>query len=259
MKIVRILLLIATVSSGTYADETSKTAEGFPNNNGVITTSVNEQAKSFTIRWIGIPSQFSELDITMSPSSENWCRPFPAGCYSGSQIMTVQQGDPIRVIYNSGYPPQFAPTSFTFFWNDDWKWSGNFVSGKPAEQGGIGNLEFFYNSSSDNTMWSYLPELIPASAVNITAPTGATTNPPPSYEWHAVSGATWYQLRVRDGSGIRINKWYRSSQLGCNNDSQCSIEVPMYLTSGDVSMWVRAWGRTFRYGNWSSKNTFSVE
>ena len=88
------------------------------------------------------------------------------------------------------------------------------------------------------------------------SPTGAITNPLPTYTWNAVSGAAWYSLRVEDAySSPVVQNWYDASAV-CPGTT-CSAMPPTSLAAGEYSWLVQTVNRA-GFGPWSVKLLFTV-
>ncbi len=94
-----------------------------------------------------------------------------------------------------------------------------------------------------------------APVTSTPAGTGAGTTP--EYRWQALCGATWYQLWVNDGSGTRINRWYRASETACAAGSGDCMVTPSEAIAGSAVWWVRAWSTPQAYGPWSGARSFT--
>jgi hypothetical protein len=108
--------------------------------------------------------------------------------------------------------------------------------------------------------WSPLVVL----AVNIPAPPAPTLISPsgsasasPSFRWNASVNATLYYIRVSDVSGLRIDKWVNSGDVGCASGGVCTMSAGLTLTSGAGSWQVIAWNPT-GYSPWSAILGFTV-
>lgn len=116
-----------------------------------------------------------------------------------------------------------------------------------------------YGSWTSETIFSV--SISPGSPTTV-APTGATTNPAPSFQWNAVPGATWYQLWVSDVSGATgvqvLQQWYES--IGTCAAGVCTVtpDPALNLAGGAYRWWVRAWNVEGGYGEWNAPTDFSV-
>jgi len=111
-----------------------------------------------------------------------------------------------------------------------------------------------FGTPSSPTGFRVLP---PVGAVLI-SPSGATTSTP-TYTWNAVSGATWYYLRVNDAvTPGKIGQWYSAATAGCPAGTGiCSVTPATPLVSGPGTWGIRNWG-PLGYGPWSSTLSFTV-
>jgi hypothetical protein len=91
----------------------------------------------------------------------------------------------------------------------------------------------------------------PPTAVTQTWPSGTITDSTPAYIWNAVSGATWYQLYVNDSTGIKIQKWFTASEVGCETGTgTCSVKPTTALGAGAGQWWVQTYS-SGGFGPWS--------
>jgi hypothetical protein len=89
----------------------------------------------------------------------------------------------------------------------------------------------------------------------LTAPTGATSNPMPTYTWGSVSPATDYYLWINGPSGILLQQWYTAASI-CTG-SICSVTPSLALANGNHWWWVQAKNGSTT-GPWSSGALFTV-
>lgn len=85
-------------------------------------------------------------------------------------------------------------------------------------------------------------------------PTGTITDASPIYTWEKVSGATHYQLQLRNKSGLIFTQRVRSSDV-CEADT-CSYAHETPLNSGNYMWRVRA--RVDVWGSWSAFTRFKL-
>ncbi len=82
---------------------------------------------------------------------------------------------------------------------------------------------------------------VPGKAT-LTAPSGSSGTNQPSYSWQAVTGSTWYLLRVNGPSGNVIQTWYTAAQAGCGSGTgTCSVAPSVTLNAGNYQWWVQTW------------------
>jgi hypothetical protein len=109
--------------------------------------------------------------------------------------------------------------------------------------------------------WSTLVALtvnIPAPpAPTPVSPSGAAGSASPAFRWNASADATLYYIRAFDHTGLRVDKWLTSSQVGCASAGVCTLTAGVTLASGAGSWQVIAWNPT-GYSPWSSTVAFVV-
>jgi hypothetical protein len=86
-------------------------------------------------------------------------------------------------------------------------------------------------------------------------PVGAVGTRSPGYSWSSVTGATWYQLSIKDAQNITKEFWY-SRQEACT-DSSCAAAPNLLLAIGSAQWQVRAW-RSSGAGAWSMPLSFET-
>ena len=99
----------------------------------------------------------------------------------------------------------------------------------------------------------------PPGPATLVAPTGTITTTTPSFTWHAVSGATDYQLWVNDaGQQARINATYTAAAAGCAaGTGTCSVSPGVALAAGAAMWWIRT-SNGAGEGSWSAGLAFVV-
>ena len=88
----------------------------------------------------------------------------------------------------------------------------------------------------------------------------------PTFEWQAVSDATWYLVWVRDKNTMNgdpaINKWVHAADAGCEDgNSTCYWTADTELSEGSARWWINTWNEAVGSGNlgpWSSAGNFAV-
>ncbi len=99
----------------------------------------------------------------------------------------------------------------------------------------------------------------PGKAVLSSPASGTAVTRPVSFEWEAVSKATWYYLWVNNASNEPvIQQWYTAADCGCDNDGSCSLATNENLTTGDYTWWIQTWSNQ-GYGDWSSGANFRLK
>ena len=124
------------------------------------------------------------------------------------------------------------------------------VSHRAGQANGIGPYFLNYNcAGSCGAAPPTVPQMI--------APKNQIQNSTPTYQWYAVSNATWYQLEVSLAGGLVHQQWYTSDDTGCSNGvGTCQI-TPAVSVSGSASWRIRGWN-SYGNGNWSSFQAFTV-
>ncbi len=98
----------------------------------------------------------------------------------------------------------------------------------------------------------------PPPAATLVSPSGPINTRPPTYNWNAVSSATWYYLWVNDATGNRISRWYTAAETNCaSGTGTCSVSPSTALAQGAGQWWIQTYGATGN-GPWSSALSFSV-
>ncbi len=92
---------------------------------------------------------------------------------------------------------------------------------------------------------------------DLATPSGSISDATPTYSWNASSGATWYRLYVKDGSGNKVNEWYRASEAGCASGSGVCSVTPATAMIGETKWLVLAYSGC-GYSPWSDTMTFTV-
>lgn len=100
------------------------------------------------------------------------------------------------------------------------------------------------------------PVLVPAAATLI-SPSGSISDTTPTYEWNAVSNATWYRLWVDDSTGHKIGTWHAAASVGCGSGTgTCSITPATTLAYGAGKWWIQTYNTSG--STWSSSLSFTV-
>jgi hypothetical protein len=99
----------------------------------------------------------------------------------------------------------------------------------------------------------------PPGAATLMSPSGQINDTTPTYNWNAVSGATWYQLYVNDSTGKKkIQQWYKASEVGCASGAGTCSVTPTTEVMGSCKWWVQTYG-SVGFGPWSLPGmTFTV-
>jgi hypothetical protein len=98
----------------------------------------------------------------------------------------------------------------------------------------------------------------PPGAATLITPWGNTALSSPTFSWHAVSGATQYNLSVNDSSGTKINQSYTASQAGCPSGTGiCSVPSSVVLSLG-AGTWQVQTQNSYGLGPWSSGSPFTI-
>jgi hypothetical protein len=98
---------------------------------------------------------------------------------------------------------------------------------------------------------------LPLTAPVPVSPSSVTTAPSPTFTWRPVSGATRYQLEVRDwAQQLQIAGEYSAVQAACGATS-CSIAASIALPAGSANWRMRAMDATSA-GPWSVTVPFTV-
>jgi C1A family cysteine protease len=97
----------------------------------------------------------------------------------------------------------------------------------------------------------------PVDQPTLREPTGTVTTATPTYTWYTVSAATWYYLWVNDSTAVKIQQWYRASEICGAGTGTCVVTPTTGLAPGPATWWVQAWDSA-GYGPWSDPMTFSV-
>jgi hypothetical protein len=81
----------------------------------------------------------------------------------------------------------------------------------------------------------------------------------PAFSWSPRSTATWYRVRMLNGSGaVILDQWFEAAGLGCSSGEPiCSITPAVTLTAGSFHWDVQTWNAS-GYGSWSPAHAFSV-
>ncbi len=99
----------------------------------------------------------------------------------------------------------------------------------------------------------------PPPKATLLSPSGSISANTPTYQWNAVSDATYYQLWVNDSrTSGKIATWYTSTNAGCSSGiGTCSATPATTLTNGAAQWWIQTWNEA-GYGPWSDPMNFSV-
>lgn len=136
--------------------------------------------------------------------------------------------------------------------------SGNYVSGHAS--GGVGGSVLvdgvWYSLSCTAYTYFDITRMTPVQTT-LLSPSGTIATNQPTYQWQAVSKATWYQLWVNDSSGTAVNKWYSASAAGCGSGYGTCTATPDIQVGGNSQWWVLTYNN---YGNgpWSDGMSFSA-
>jgi uncharacterized protein (DUF1800 family) len=115
-----------------------------------------------------------------------------------------------------------------------------------------------YGNWSSALQFNTASEALPVAA-SLVSPNGNITKATPTYQWNAVSNATWYYLWVNDSTGNKIKKWYTAEEVGCSSGvDRCSITSKTALNAGSAKWWIQTWNST-GYGPWSTASLFMLD
>jgi uncharacterized repeat protein (TIGR02543 family) len=99
----------------------------------------------------------------------------------------------------------------------------------------------------------------------LVSPSVSTVNWDKTYQWTGVSGATWYQLELREAGGAVVKQvWYTAVQAGCSDTPDCVLTPAVLaeefttLAPGDYQWLIEDFGDAYGYGPWSDPMDFSV-
>jgi len=123
----------------------------------------------------------------------------------------------------------------------------------------MGSYRVFVRSLDDGgrlSPWSAAYNFEVAPPTVITRPTGVTFQNPPLLEWHAVAGATDYDVVLARAAAPNTPLYNLKFRTGT------SYQIPRTLMDGDYVFWVRAHrrvtGRPETVGIWSLPSNFST-
>ncbi|HFC91984.1 MAG TPA: hypothetical protein ENJ51_04150, partial [Leucothrix mucor] len=92
---------------------------------------------------------------------------------------------------------------------------------------------------------------------SLISPSGTINDTTPTFTWTKVSGATHYNLYVKDSTGaVKHSAWHTLSALSCSA-SVCSYTPSATLASGVAKFWVLAWKNNV-YSSWAGPKSFTV-
>ena len=107
------------------------------------------------------------------------------------------------------------------------------------------------------TFWTGIAIAAPPGAATLISPSGSIETSTPAYSWNSVASSTWYYLWVQDSSGVKIQQWYTSTQVGCSGGGTCSITPAAAVADGGANFWIQTWNAD-GYGPWSAASAFAV-
>ncbi len=164
-------------------------------------------------------------DSNSSPKLQQWFTAAQAGCGTGTGICSVT---PSRTLVSGDYQ----------WWVQTWNSAG-------------------YGPWSSPLSFTVIIPL-PGKAT-LVSPSGAVSTRTPTFNWNAVSSATWYQLWVNDSrSAAKIKSWYTATQAGCGSGTgTCSVTPTTALASGSAQWWIQTWNDS-GFGPWSDAMNFAV-
>lgn len=91
------------------------------------------------------------------------------------------------------------------------------------------------------------------------SPAAAVTSTAPTFTWNAVTGTSYYLLRIVDRESVTIDRWYRPADAGCPLGSgSCSASPGIDIATGPALWRVLTWNAS-GYGPWSDPRNFSVD
>ncbi len=99
----------------------------------------------------------------------------------------------------------------------------------------------------------------PPGLAVLSSPTGTVGYVTPTYQWSAVTCATWYELYVSDTTGNpKIDSWYSASEANCASGSgTCAITPVTAIAPGAAYWYIRTYGPG-GYGPWTAAKPFTV-
>jgi hypothetical protein len=99
-------------------------------------------------------------------------------------------------------------------------------------------------------------DALPGKATLVT-PNGEV-NPTPVFTWNAVTGVTYYLLRITDRDGVISDRWYGPGDAGCPSGTGiCTAAPGITLKAGPASWKVLTYNGS-GYGPWSDTLEFTV-
>jgi hypothetical protein len=113
---------------------------------------------------------------------------------------------------------------------------------------------------SGDAMFGSVP-LPPGGGENSLSGLPLAQKSPTTYKWHAIPGATLYQLQIKDSQGqIVMEQWYSASDLNCSNPDQiiCFAHVNLNLPDDNYQWQVRVRNEVSS-SSWSEPSSFTVK
>jgi hypothetical protein len=141
----------------------------------------------------------------------------------------------------------------TDYFHFNWGWNGSYDGYFYLNDLTPGSHNY---NSNQGAIFGIQPAGETPGAATLVSPTGTITDTTPTYQWNAVSGATWYRLYVREGSSGSVHdQWYTS--LSVTSGSTCSVTPTTTLNLGGHTWWIQTYN-SYGYGPWSSEKSFTV-
>jgi len=99
----------------------------------------------------------------------------------------------------------------------------------------------------------------PPPKATLLSPSGTIRTSRPTYQWNAVSSASYYQIWVNDSkTSQKIGAWYTAAQAGCvSGTGTCAVTPSTALANGAAQWWIQTWN-VAGYGPWSDAMSFVV-
>jgi hypothetical protein len=215
------------------------------------------------------------------------------GPWSSAMSFTVTSGPPGKatLISPSGAVSTATPTytwnavsgsAWYYLWVDDSKTQGKINQWYKAVDAGCGSGTGTCTATPSTTLaggsclwwiqtwsdagfgpWSDAMSFevrgsLPGKATLI-SPSGSISSSSPTYQWNAVSDATWYLLWVNDSKDqAKVNAWTRAADAGCGSGTgTCAVTPTVALAAGACQWWIQTWNDA-GYGPWSDTMSFVV-
>lgn len=219
-------------------------ATGTPPAAELISPDSEVETKRPTFEWEAVPEATwyyvwvrDSKTKSGDPRIARWVTPLAAGCESGSGTCSWKANRDL------------ADGDATW-WINTWN-----------EAVGSGNLGPWSSGMSFSVAAG------PPPAATLISPDETVQTNKPTFEWNAVSTATWYKVWVRDSQtqsgNPRIAKWVNPQTAGCSSGTgTCSWTADQGLASGDATWWINTWNDAVgsgKLGPWSTGMEFIVD